>query len=113
MRFSLCLIVATAVVVPVSARAAAPLTARENFEKHCVDCHGPDGKSQTRLGRKSGAKDLSDKKNQAKLTDEDVFKTIKFGRKNSKGEEKMDAFGDGLSDPEITALVAFVRTLAK
>ena len=78
-----------------------------------MDCHGPDGKSQTRLGRKSGAKDLSDKDNQAKLTDEDAFRGIKFGRKNKKGEEKMDAFGDVLSDPEITELVAFVRNLAK
>ena len=90
---------------------AAP-TGQENFQKHCVRCHGADGKSQTRLGKKSGAKDLSDKAGQAKLTDEDAFKGIKFGRKNSKGVEKMDAFGDDLSDPEITALVAYVRTLA-
>jgi mono/diheme cytochrome c family protein len=90
-----------------------PLTAAENFEKHCVDCHGADGKAQTRLGRKSGAKDLTDKKAMGKLTDEEVFKTIKFGRKNSKGEEKMEAFGDGLSDPEISELVAYVRGLSK
>lgn len=93
--------------------ALAARTARENFEKHCISCHGRDGKSQTRLGRKSGAKDLTDKKNQEKLTDEDAFNGIKFGRKNSKGEEKMDSFGDVLSDPEITELVAFVRTFAK
>lgn len=91
---------------------AAP-TAKENFEKHCRKCHGDDGKSQTRLGRKSGAKDLSDKANQAKLSDEDAFKTIKFGRKNDKGEEKMDPFGSELSDKEISELVAYVRTLAK
>ena len=91
---------------------AAP-SAKENYEKHCQKCHGPDGKSQTRLGKKSGAKDLSDKSNQAKLTDEDAFNGIKFGRKNSKGEEKMDSFGDVLSDKEISELVAYVRTLAK
>jgi cytochrome c553 len=94
-----------------TATAAPP--ARENFEKHCADCHGADGKSQTRLGRRTGAKDLSDKAGQAKLTDEDVFKTIKFGRKDDKGREKMDAFGAELSDAEILELVAFVRTLAK
>ena len=93
--------------------APAALTARENFKKHCVDCHGADGRSQTRLGRKSGAKDLTDGKTMSKLSDADVFKTIKFGRKNNKGEEKMDAFGDGLSDKEINELVAFVRTLSK
>lgn len=92
---------------------AATASARENFQKHCVDCHGEDGRAQTRLGRKSGAKDLTDKQRMAKLTDEEVFRTIKFGRKNSKGEEKMDAFKDGLSDQEITELVALVRTLAR
>ncbi len=91
---------------------AAP-TARENYKKHCTSCHGPDGKSQTRLGRKSGAKDLSDKPALEKLSDDDVFKTIKLGRKNAKGEEKMEPFGDDISDAEIAELVAFVRTLAK
>src|SRR5829696_7296882 len=90
-----------------TALSAAP-PAKENFAKHCVECHGEDGKSQTRLGRRAGAKDLTDKAGQAKLTDEDIFKTIKFGRTDSKGREKMDAFGGELSDPEITELVAFV-----
>lgn len=88
-------------------------TAEENYKKHCIGCHGADGKSQTRLGRKSGAKDLSDKSNQAKLTDEDAFNGIKKGRRNSKGEEKMEAFGEFLSDKEISELVAYVRTFAK
>lgn len=86
---------------------------QQNYKKHCAGCHGNDGKAQTRLGRKSGAKDLSDKEALAKLTDADVFKTIKEGRKNSKGEEKMEPFGDDLSDKEITELVGYVRTLVK
>jgi mono/diheme cytochrome c family protein len=100
----------TVLLVPI---AAAERTAQENYKQHCVECHGRDGKSQTRLGRKSGAKDLSDKENQAKLTDEDAFNGIKNGRKNSKGEEKMEAFGDRLSDKEISELVAYIRTFAK
>ena len=117
MRLSLgllaCLALAPLVAAPAKKASGQPLSARENFEKHCVDCHGEDGKAQTRLGRKSGAKNLTDKTAMTKLSDEEVFKTIKFGRKNKKGEETMDAFGDGLSDPEITELVALVRTLAK
>lgn len=101
------------VLGPLVNRVVAAPTAKENFEIHCVDCHGEDGKSQTRLGRKAGAKDLSDKNSQTKLSDEEIFKTIKFGRKDSKGREKMDAFSADLSDAEITELVAFVRTLAK
>ncbi|MGH7955672.1 MAG: c-type cytochrome [Opitutaceae bacterium] len=92
---------------------AAERAAQENYKQHCVECHGRDGKSQTRLGRKAGAKDLSDKENQAKLTDEDAFNGIKNGRKNSKGEEKMEAFGHLMSDKEIQDLVAYIRTFAK
>lgn len=95
------------------ALAAAAPSAHDNYKKHCNVCHGADGKSQTRLGRKSGAKDLSDAAAMAKLSDGDVFKTIKDGRKNAKGEEKMEPFGDDLSEAEITDLVAYVRTLAK
>ncbi len=113
MRLRLLLPALLLALLPSFVGAATPLPARDNFEKHCVDCHGSDGKAQTRLGRKSGAKDLTDKKAMAKLSDEDVFKTIKFGRKNSKGEEKMDAFGADMSDQEITALAAFVRTLSQ
>ena len=106
-------LLASALLFSGASLASAAPTARENYKTHCTSCHGSDGKSQTRLGKKSGAKDLSDKVALAKLTDEDVFKTIKFGRKNDKGEEKMEPFGDDMSDPEITELVAYVRTLAK
>jgi cytochrome c6 len=69
-----------------AAQVEAAATAKENYKTHCTSCHGPDGKSQTRLGKRSGAKDLSDKAAIAKLNDEELFKTIKLGRKNSKGE---------------------------
>jgi mono/diheme cytochrome c family protein len=96
----------------IPAAQAAP-DALQNYEKHCQKCHGKDGKGQTRLGKKSGAPDMSDPARQAKLNDDDAFKGIKFGRKNAKGEEKMDAFGSDLTDPEITALVTYIRTFAK
>jgi cytochrome c6 len=111
MRVCTCL-GAPAFLLIVAFAAAAP-TARDNYKTHCTSCHGSDGKSQTRLGKKSGAKDLSDKVALSKLSDVEVFKTIKEGRKNNKGEEKMEPFGDDLSDPEINELVAYVRTLAK
>ena len=100
-------------VLSLTAWAASTPSAADNFEKHCTDCHGSNGKAQTRLGKKSGAKDLTNQKAMARLSDAEVFKTIKFGRKNKKGEEKMDAFEKDLSDKEITDLVAYVRTLAK
>lgn len=92
---------------------AAEASAQQNYKQHCSSCHGPDGKAQTRLGKKSGAKDISDKAAITKLSDDELFKTIKEGRKNAKGEEKMEPFGDDLSDKEITELVGYVRMLAK
>jgi mono/diheme cytochrome c family protein len=92
---------------------AAPPSAEENYKQHCAKCHGPDGKAQTRLGKKSGAKDLTDKQGVGKLSDDEVFRTIKLGRKDKNGEEKMDPFGDDLSDAEITALVGYVRKFSK
>ncbi|MEN9634408.1 MAG: hypothetical protein RL077_2812 [Verrucomicrobiota bacterium] len=89
------------------------LSPGDNFEKHCIDCHGANGKSQTRLGRKSGAKDLSNAESMGKLSDAEIFKTIKFGRKNSKGEEKMEPFAGAMADAEINALVGWVRGLIK
>jgi mono/diheme cytochrome c family protein len=112
MKVNVC---ALAVIIGALAPAllAADRTAQENFKKHCVDCHGSDGKAKTRLGRKSGAKDLTDKAEMTKLSDDEVFKTIKFGRKNKQGEQKMDPFGEDLSDAEIRELVTYVRTFAK
>src|SRR4051812_50020131 len=100
-------VAASIVVLSFASPALAAPAAKENYEKHCQKCHGADGKSQTRLGRKSGAKDLSDEDNHAKLTEEDAFNGIKFGRKNSKGEATMDSVGDVLAAKEISELVAY------
>lgn len=105
--------IALAFASALAAPASAETGAAKTFEKHCQKCHGRDGTGQTRLGKRTGAPDFTDRARQAKLTDEDAFKGIKFGRKNAKGEEKMDAFGADLSDAEITSLVAYVRTFAK
>ena len=91
-------------------RAAAPL---ENYETHCASCHGNDGKGETKAGRKAQVKDLTDKAHQASFTDAVAAKGIKDGLKDDKGKEKMKAYGDKLTDEEIKALVAYVRTLAK
>lgn len=84
----------------------------ENWGKHCVSCHGKDGKGETKAGRKAGVKDLTDAAYQGGLTDEKMFKALKEGLKDG-GKEKMKPFADKLSDDEIKALVAHVRTLKK
>jgi hypothetical protein len=62
---------------------------KENWEKHCQKCHGPDGKGNTRMGKQSGAKDYTDPKVQTEMTDEKAVKVIKEGI-TEKGKKKMD-----------------------
>ena len=102
---SVALLVAGAVTV----RAA---DAKENWEKSCTKCHGPDGKGKTKMGEKLAMKDYSDAKVQAALKDDAMTKAIKDGVKDGE-KTKMKAFGDVLSDDEIKALVKYVRDFKK
>src|SRR5215471_3676254 len=99
--------IAAAAVVSASAA-----DVKENWEKTCAKCHGPDGKGQTKMGQKLEIKDLTDAKLQADLKDDQAFKSIKEGIKDKEGKIKMKP-AEGLSDEEIKALVGFVRTLQK
>ena len=103
--FSVALLLAGAVCV----RAA---DAKENWEKSCTKCHGPDGKGKTKMGEKAGVKDYTDAKVQEAMKDDAMIKAIKEGVKD--GETiKMKAYGDVLSDDEIKALVKYVRDFKK
>jgi cytochrome c6 len=82
------------------------------YEKHCLKCHGADGKGETKMGKKVGARDLTDAKVQAELKDEAAFKAIKEGLKDKEGKVQMKPI-EGATDEEIKALVAHVRTFKK
>jgi len=92
-----------------SSRAA---DAPANWTKHCASCHGKDGKGQTKAGKMAGVKDQTDAQYQAGLKEDKMFAAIKDGLKED-GKEKMKPFKDKLSDDEIKALIAHVRTLKK
>lgn len=84
----------------------------ENWTKHCGSCHGADGKAKTKAGRMAGAKDLTDGAYQKQFTDEQLLQRLKDGVVD-KGKEKMKPFKGTLTDDELKALVAKVRTFAK
>ena len=109
MRRILTVIVA---ILAVSALAAKAADAKANYEKDCAKCHGPDGKGDTKMGKKSGAKDYTDAKVQAELKDDAAFKAIKEGLKDKDGKVVMKPAED-LSDDDIKALVAYMRTFKK
>jgi mono/diheme cytochrome c family protein len=86
--------------------------AKENYEKDCAKCHGSDGKGQTKMGQKMGAKDYTDAKVQADLKDDAAIKAIKEGLKDKDGKQLMKP-SEGLSDADMKALVAYMRTFKK
>lgn len=104
----------TALVLPAAALLLAGAAAvhaegarSENFQTHCVVCHGDDGRGQTEEGRKKKARDLTNAKWQDTIDDARIVRSI------TKGHDQMPAFGKKLTEPEIKALAAEVRSLAK
>jgi len=93
--------------------AAALLSARAEdakaiYEKQCAKCHGPDGKGETKLGKKAGVKDYTDAKVQAEIKDEAAFKALKEGLQD--GDKVKMKPAENVSDAEIKALIAHMRT---
>lgn len=81
------------------------------YEDSCAKCHGADGKGQTKMGQKLGAKDYTDAKVQDALTDEAAVKAIKEGVKDQDGKVLMKP--SDVSDADATAMVAYMRTFKK
>lgn len=94
--------------------AIAPATgaASPAWEKHCVSCHGVDGKGKTRMGQRLKIRDLADAARQAEFSDGEAFNAVRHGLKDANGRTVMKPIED-LTDGEIDDLVAFVRTLPK
>ena len=114
MKKILLLVTMFGLAAALSAKAA---DAKENWENLCAKCHGVEGKGDTKMGQKLGAKDFTDAKVQAEIKDEAAVKAVKDGIKDADGKTKMKAFVTGadtpLSDDQVKALVAYVRGLKK
>jgi cytochrome c6 len=85
---------------PAAADAAA------NYKAKCAMCHGADGKGETPVGKKMGARDFASAEVQ-KESDADLTAIV------TKGKNKMPAYGGKLSDADIKDLVGYVRQLGK
>ena len=105
LMLSLALLVVTAVC-------ATAEDAKALYDKGCAKCHGADGKGETKMGQKMGAKDYTDPKVQDAMTDEAAFKAIKEGFKDKDGKVLMKP-SEGLSDEEIKGIVAYMRSFKK
>jgi mono/diheme cytochrome c family protein len=106
------LVTLTIAVLGAAALSASAADGKALYEKDCAKCHGVDGKGGTKMGQKLGAKDYTDAKVQAELKDDAATKAIKEGLKDKEGKQLMKP-AEGLSDEDIKALVAYMRTFKK
>ena len=100
MKRKIALLLATIVS---SAEIASAADAAANWATNCASCHGKDGSGNPAMG-KLGRKDFTKKQS---FSDASATNTIKNGK------EEMPGFGSTLSDADIKALVAYIRTLKK
>ncbi len=82
------------------------------YEKECAKCHGADGKGDTKMGKKVGAKDYSNPKTWEGLTDANAVKSVKGGLKDKEGKVIMKPT-EGVTDADAKAVIEFMKTLKK
>lgn len=109
MKRKIC-VLATITIASAGIGVAADATA--NWNQHCASCHGKDGSGNTMMGKKLGVKDYHDAKVQAAFSDGEAERAIKEGVKTN-GKETMKPFGSKLSEPDIKALVAYIRSFKR
>ncbi|HJZ99087.1 MAG TPA: c-type cytochrome [Candidatus Solibacter sp.] len=75
------------------------------FKARCTACHGSDGKGKSAIG----TPDFTSAKTQSGISDADIIDTITNGRKGT----IMPAWKGKLSDEEIAAVAAYLRSLGR
>jgi mono/diheme cytochrome c family protein len=98
-------LVALALVAPPTASGA---DAAAIFKKKCAACHGKDGQPN-KVFAKQGVRSFKDAEWQKATEDAQLEESIRKGKKGT----MMASFEKQLSDEEIKALVAYIRTLGK
>jgi cytochrome c6 len=91
-------------IIVASSGAAFGADAGALWAQNCASCHGKDGSGTTTMGKKLGLKDYTKEQG---FSDAEAANVIK----NGKG--KMKGYKDKLSDADVKALVAYVRSLKK
>ncbi|NOK16072.1 cytochrome c [Corallococcus carmarthensis] len=77
------------------------------WDKSCKNCHGPDGRAQTRMGQKESIPDMTRASWQKAESDKEIRGVIANG---SSHNPKMKAYKDRLTPEQMDALVGYIRT---
>lgn len=78
--------------------------AAATYKSKCQACHGADGKGDTPIGKKLGARDFHSPE-VARMSDDELFEITK------KGKDKMPAYSGKLTDDQIKSLMKYIRSL--
>jgi mono/diheme cytochrome c family protein len=105
-RIALAFFAALVVALVVSPARAAAEDAAKTFAKSCAPCHGKEG-APNAVFAKQGVRSFKDQAWQKAVTDAQVEKSIREGKKGT----MMASFEKALSAEEIKALVAYIRKL--
>jgi cytochrome c6 len=76
------------------------------FKSKCAACHGADGKGETAMGKKLNIRSFAAPEVQ-KQTDAELLAISK------KGKNKMPAYEGKITDADLKAVIAHIRTFAK
>ena len=76
------------------------------YAAKCANCHGKDGKAETKMGKEKGAKDFAT----SKASVDEIIKVATEGKKKEDGKAGSPAFKDKLSADDIKAVSEYVKT---
>lgn len=93
------IVVALAVLFVASAASAQGAAPAEIFAKRCAACHGKEGKGDTPMAQKLGARDIS----ALKASEAEIAEVI------ANGKGKMTSFKGKMTDEEIKSVAKFVK----
>lgn len=109
-------VIAIGILAAAAVPQAAAATAPENFERYCVQCHGPEGRGDGVNATKDLAarpKDLTKAEELRRLTDDRIANIIAKGGARNALSPLMPPWGNTLTGEEIQGLVRFIRDLCK
>ena len=93
-----------------------PNDGQTSYEKMCLKCHGSQGKGDgpvAKMVKDQDMGDLSDKEAMDQYSDEDLYKFIAEGGEAVGKSKLMVAHKSKLTEAEIKAVIAYIKTLQK
>lgn len=116
-RRLLCLFpIAASILASIAPSNALAAAAEENFQRYCVQCHGPKGKGDGVNATKdlpAAPKDLTNAEELSRLTDERIAGIIAGGGARHELSPIMPPWGNTLTRGEIEDLVRLIRNLCQ